>query len=1328
MNPFMRPANQSEGEIFDAALACSNPTERTVYLDKACAGQPELRQRVEALLAAHDQATGFLENPNARTNPNPTVRLELPGDERIGDVIGHYKIREKIGEGGCGVVYVADQEKPVRRRVALKVVKLGMDTKQVVARFEAERQALALMDHPNIAKVLDAGSTSTGRPFFVMELVRGIKITEYCDQNNLSTEDRLKLFMLVCQAVQHAHQKGIIHRDIKPSNVLVTLHDGVPVPKVIDFGIAKATSDQRLTDKTIYTAFEQFLGTPAYMSPEQAEMSGLDIDTRSDIYSLGVLLYELLTGKTPFDPKTLMQAGIDQMRRIIREQEPQRPSTRLSTLTQADLTTLAKQRHAEAPKLIHLISGDLDWIVMKCLEKDRTRRYETANGLAVEINRHLSNEPVTARPPSVTYRLQKLVTRYKLAAAFLLAFTVCLVAGISASTLFALRAQRAEREQSRLRQEAEASEVKSKTEANRAEAASFEARGTLSAWNFSQASRLIQEGNATDALPYLSSSLTANPSNTAAMMRLFDLLTYRSWMLPTLTKHFDSRINSVQFAGDGESFLTASEDGTVQLWQSRDGLPIRSPLKHDGPVQSADFLSEGKQILTFAGVELRLWTTATGQLAIPALKHPSMVKECQFSPDARSILSVTESNTVHFWDAGTGLELGRPLRVEESIESVSFTKDDENQIIVIYSDYSAQKWDLRTGEPVTESCAYLDYESFSFSPDEDRVVTIDEDGNICVWDVETGEIVNDSIEDNSDDPVTYVEFSEDGERIVGMTDSEAVRIWDAITGELLPDENDDASTAGEFYDDSENRIIVFLDDETIEVWTPYDSEQVFTPGFGPKQVPQIGRRVSSKAGKTEQIKLNTKAEIATESFDGKRMITVQSDQTLQVWETQTHPPIDVCLERYDERAVASPTPTNVVTGLGVTIRGNTVAVTGKVQGKQFSITLNHDEEVRLVLPTHGGKQLLTLSVSGWLNVWEIPEGVPATMPILGSQSDTYADARFSPSEKQILALDSSGKVRMWDEQSGQMVRDDWLPMGAQEAWTLFAVYFVSDGKSILAHSTNGSAYIADVAPITHNHPTWLPELVEAISGQSLNKNGILQPTKVDRIGFVKQLREKLRNEPEDDWVVWGRWLLADPIERTLRPFSKVKIRDFFDEQIRRQTDVSLNNAERLAQSDSSMLSRVATARAELNWKQALSAAGQGDSESQVRVAQMYFKGEGVAKNTSEALKWFRKAVESENVEFLNSSARLLALSSDPSVRASSFAVPFAEKAVTLSSRKEACYLDTLALALGEAGRFQEAAATQREAIALLKTDEEKIDYNSRLKLYESGKPYHEDGN
>jgi serine/threonine protein kinase/Tfp pilus assembly protein PilF len=420
--------------VFSEALEFSSAEARAAYLDGACAGDPELRRQVESLIDAHDRAGRFL--------ASPTVSFEHGPAELVGSTVGPYKLLEQIGEGGMGVVYMAEQQKPVRRKVALKIIKPGMDTRQVIARFEAERQALALMEHPNIAHVLDAGATGSGRPYFVMELVKGIPITEYCDRNRLPIVDRLELFAQVCQAVQHAHQKGVIHRDLKPSNVLVTLIDGAAVPKVIDFGVAKAMG-QQLTEKTLFTGFAQLIGTPLYMSPEQAEFSGVDVDTRSDIYALGVLLYELLTGTTPFNQETFRTAAYDEIRRIIREEEPPKPSTRISTL-EAKAATVSANRKSDPRSLGRLMRGELDWIVMKALEKDRNRRYETASAFAADVQRYLDDEPVTACPPSAWYRFGKFARRNRVTLVTSALVVSALVLGTAVSTWQAVRATRAE--------------------------------------------------------------------------------------------------------------------------------------------------------------------------------------------------------------------------------------------------------------------------------------------------------------------------------------------------------------------------------------------------------------------------------------------------------------------------------------------------------------------------------------------------------------------------------------------------------------------------------------------------------------------------------------------------------------------------------------------------------------------------------------------------------------------------------------------------------------------------------------------------------------------
>jgi eukaryotic-like serine/threonine-protein kinase len=435
----------SEESIFGVARRIESPEVRDLYLSQVCGCDQILRERVAALVVAHAEEASFLESPPFAIAVAPPVGSDRSLTESPGTEIGPYKLLEQIGEGGMGVVYMAEQTQPIQCKVALKIVKPGMDSKQILARFDAERQALALMDHPNIARVLDAGTTESGRPYFVMELVRGVPITKFCDQHKLNIRQRLELFINVCQAVQHAHQKGIIHRDLKPTNVLVTLHDTKPVVKVIDFGVAKATG-QKLTEKTLFTGLTQMIGTPLYMSPEQAELSGLDIDTRSDIYSLGVLLYELLTGHTPFDNDRLKAAAFDELRRIFREEEPPRPSTRVSTLAQQDSSTISEQRNTDPRHLSRLFQGELDWIAMKTLEKDRNRRYETASALAADVERYLHDEPVEACPPSKIYRLRKFARRNRVALLTSSLVLAALILGTAVSTWQAIRATRAEQQ------------------------------------------------------------------------------------------------------------------------------------------------------------------------------------------------------------------------------------------------------------------------------------------------------------------------------------------------------------------------------------------------------------------------------------------------------------------------------------------------------------------------------------------------------------------------------------------------------------------------------------------------------------------------------------------------------------------------------------------------------------------------------------------------------------------------------------------------------------------------------------------------------------------
>jgi WD40 repeat protein/serine/threonine protein kinase len=872
--------------FLDAVENC--PPERwDKYLGEVCGADEELHLQVKVLLDAHQQADSFVAGPDGVV----TVTAGSRSGETIGEVIGPYKLLEQIGEGGFGVVFLAEQTQPVRRKVALKVLKPGMDTRQVIARFEAERQALAIMDHPNIARVLDGGATPSGRPYFVMELVRGVPITAFCDEHCFTPKQRLELFVTVCQAVQHAHQKGIIHRDLKPSNVLVSVHDTTPVVKVIDFGVAKALG-QELTDKTLFTGFAQMVGTPMYMSPEQAGMSDLDVDTRSDIYSLGVLLYELLTGTTPFTKERFKQAPYDEIRRIICEEEPPRPSTRLSQETET-LTSVSAQRHTEPAKLTKLVRGELDWIVMKALEKDRARRYETANSFAMDIHRYLADEPVQACPPSAGYRLRKFARRNKrlaVMASFVLALMVLAVATLAVSYAQVQRALDRETATAYLQRTALAGRALEVGNVGHAEELLAECPEHLRGWEWRFLKRkrygdpqVLEHGDTVVRVAFspddreiasvcMDGTLTIWDARTGRILQPLE----RQIMDPLERQMNRGRgvlVRGLAYSRDSRYLALARADGIVRVWDAH-RKPLYELKGHKGPAWAVAF-SPDSQTLASGGADrtVRLWDMTSGKPLPEITEHPAEVKGVAFRPDGRSVVAACVDGTVTVWDRQGG-RATFSFQGELRNPGQAWFSPDTRRLVWSCPDGVMKVWDTSTGKlELTRQTNTWQLRSVAFTPDGKRMALGCFDGTVRLLDAAT--FAETLIIRAHSSVVAHAAFSHDGNKIASASYDHKVRIWDATpldgdpqAGTCVTLTGHDALVTGVAYSQDGRWLASASWDGTVKLW---EASASGTLGDTPRYT------LRGHSGNVTSVAI---------SADSRTLASGSWDKTVKLWDLQ----------------------------------------------------------------------------------------------------------------------------------------------------------------------------------------------------------------------------------------------------------------------------------------------------------------------------------------------------------------------------------------------------------------------------------------------------------
>jgi WD40 repeat protein/serine/threonine protein kinase len=977
--------------------------------------------------------------PCDMSDAEPVGGTDLEPDGRVGG----YRLVRPVGEGGFGVVYLAEQLAPVKRQVALKIIKLGMDTRQVVARFEAERQALALMDHAGIAKVFDAGATETGRPYFVMEFVEGVPITHFADGQRLAIAKRLELFIKVCDAVQHAHQKGVIHRDLKPSNILVAAQG---TPKIIDFGLVKATHAE-LTDQTLITQFQQLIGTPTYMSPEQVEWGAVDVDTRSDIYSLGVLLYELLTGWTPFDTRELLRGGMGQAARRIREQDPPRPSARLRSANPVELAEVAQKRQISPEKLPGQVRGDLDCIVMKALEKNRMRRYGSAEALAEDLGRWLRKEPIQARPINAAERIIKWMRRNPKVATLAILLNLVFAVGLAGILFVSARLASANHDKDR---------------------ANVQLAKNLRDFEWQRIDELISKGKRGDALANLGKFLRQNPNDRAAAMRLVSMLSGCNFALPAgAPLRHDTSLDTLALSSDGRRVVIAANDGKARVWELEGGR-LLATLVHPLKVTEVVFAADEDFVLTTSqDGSFRLWDWRTTTMKFEFPKAPDFRLPALPSRDRKlAALRETES-ALRVWDLLAQQPLGGRLEMPSPIYWATFSQDSES-IAVASDDGSVAVWTVKTSQPIAARLKHPKYVTrlqfspdgttlattwggwmtfwdtrtwvklrefeaydsqilqIEFSPDGDRLISTAYDAPLKIWDPTTGRMVGQPI--NAERPFAFFCLSPDGKRLVTRSRSGVVRLWNASTGLALSEPFEHEGPVNDVrFDPKAQFIVTSSQDGTVQVWNVQTDSPTApiiktTDTYPSACFSSNGQLViGTTGGKAEVFDLQSRRRVSqpmahagdgcrlSVSADGKKLATASWDGTGRVWDLQT--------------------------------------------GEPLTPPLMHSGRVNAIAFSPDGRQVATGSYDNTLRLWDAATGQPLVHPLV--HQGEVMDVKFRPDSRALLTASTDGNARLWSADTGELL---W-PEPLHHKGLLWAAEFSPDGQRIVTASEDRSAVV-----------------------------------------------------------------------------------------------------------------------------------------------------------------------------------------------------------------------------------------------------------------------------